>query len=197
ALRETLTGAPGQGSLQTIVQNAVQLSQSVDAMVRDSTARLEVILRNIEGASGDVRTITSGQEQRVAQIVENIAQITRDIRDVSASIKQVIGSREEELKGSVGSVRETLDRLRRSAANLEEITNKVKSGQGVAGALLTNERTGQKLTESIEDLSDFVQRLTRLQVEVAVRSEYLFSQGASKNTLAFRLIPKPDKYYLL
>ncbi len=166
-------------------------------MVRESTARLEVILRNVEEASGDVRRITGGQEDRVAQIVENVAQITRDIRDVSASIKQVVGSREEELKGSVGSVRETLDRLDRSAANLEEITNKVKSGQGVAGTLLTDERAGQKLSESIEDISNFVQRLARLQVEVGVRSDYLFAQGASKNTLSFRLIPKPDKYYLL
>jgi phospholipid/cholesterol/gamma-HCH transport system substrate-binding protein len=196
ALRGTL-GGEQEASLQRIMQNAVQLSQSVDSMVRDSTARLEVILRNVEEASGDVRAITKGQEDRVAQIVENIAQITRDIRDVSASIKQVVGAREEELKGSVGSVRETLDRLDRSAGNLEEITEKVKTGQGVAGTLLTNERVGQKLSESIEDISDFVQRLTRLQVEVGVRSEYLLSQGASKNTLAFRLIPKPDKYYLI
>jgi len=196
ALRGSLAGEQ-EASLQKIIQNAVQLSASVDAMVRDSTARLEVILRNVEDASGDVRSITRGQEDRVAQIVENIAQITRDIRDVSASIKQVVGTREEELKGSVGSVRETLDRLDRSAANLEEITDKVKSGQGVAGTLLTNERTGQKLSESIEDISDFIQRLTRLQVEVGVRSDYLLAQGASKNTLSFRLIPKPDKYYLL
>src|SRR5262249_42022383 len=204
SLREMLTGEQGQASLQRVVQNAVQLSNSVDAMVRDSTARLEVILRNIEGASGDVRTITRGQEERVGQIVENIAQITRDIRDVSASIKQVIGSREEDLKGSVGSVRETLDRLDPSAGdlggltqNLDENTEKVKTGHGVAGTLLTNERTGQQLSESIEDLSDFVTRITRLKLEVGLRSEYLFSQGASKNTLAFRLIPKPDKYYLV
>jgi len=197
ALRETLTGEQGQASLQRVVQNAVQLSNSVDAMVRDSTARLEVILRNIEGASGDVRTITHGQEERVAQIVENVAQITRDIRDVSASIKQVIGSREEDLKGSVGSVRETLDRLDRSAANLEEITDKVKTGHGLAGKLLTDEQTGQKISESLEDLSDFVTRITRLKLEVSLHSEYLLSQGASKNTLAFRLIPKPDKYYLI
>jgi phospholipid/cholesterol/gamma-HCH transport system substrate-binding protein len=196
ALRGSLAGEQ-EASLQRIMQNALQLSQSVDSMVRDSTARLEVILRNVEQASGDVRAITQGQQDRVAQIVENIAQITRDIRDVSGSIKQVVGTREEELKGSVGSVRETLDRLDRSAANLEEITQKVKSGEGLAGTLLTNERVGQKVSESLEDLSDFVSRYSRIQFEVGIKSEYLLSQGASKNTLAFRLITKPDKYYLL
>jgi phospholipid/cholesterol/gamma-HCH transport system substrate-binding protein len=97
----------------------------------------------------------------------------------------------------VASIKQSLDKLQNSLTNLEEITAKVRDGEGVAGKLLTDERLGQKVSESVEDLSSFADRVTRLQTEVSVRSEYLMSQGTSKNALAIRLIPRPDKYYLL
>src|SRR5260370_29999718 len=68
SLRGTLAGEQ-EASLQKVIQNAVQLSASVDAMVRESTARLEVLLRNVEDANGDGRSITPGREDRGAQIV--------------------------------------------------------------------------------------------------------------------------------
>jgi phospholipid/cholesterol/gamma-HCH transport system substrate-binding protein len=197
SLRESLTGEGGEGSMGKIVQNLVKVSETVEKMISESTAKLDLILDNVEAATGDVRMITSSQEQRVALIVENVAKVTSDARDVTASIKQIIGSQEGDLKGTVASLRETIGRLDKSLSNIEEVTEKVKSGHGVVGTLLSDERAGQRLAETIDDASDFISRLTRLQVEVGLRSEYLVSQGASKNALGFRLIPKPDKYYLI
>ena len=64
----------------------------------------------------------------------------------------------------------------------------MKQGEGVAGKLLSDERLGQKVSESVESISSFADRLTGLQAEVGIRSEYLFNQGTSKNTLSLRLI---------
>ena len=81
--------------------------------------------------------------------------------------------------------------------NLESVTGNVKDGKGAVGALLSDERMGQKLSETVEDLSDFASRLTRLKIEASIRSEYQLSQGAGKNTIGMRLIPNPDSFYLL
>jgi phospholipid/cholesterol/gamma-HCH transport system substrate-binding protein len=197
ALRRVLGGERGTESLESIVASLRALSESVEEMVSSSGARLNSILSNFQEFSEDVRGISEGQQDQVREIVENINHITRQVKDVLATVQKVLGSGEGDVKEGVASLKETLNRLESSLRNIEEITGKVRDGEGVAGKLLTDQRLGQRVGESVEDLSTFADRLARLQVEVGVKSEFLVAQGNAKNTLAVRLIPRPDKYYLL
>lgn len=197
SLRQVLGSEKGQGSLEAIVQNLVTLSETMDRTIRQSADRLGAILQNVEGASATVRGITEDQQESIRSVIGNIELITRDVRDVLATVKKIVGSGEDDLKESVASLKETINRLDRSLANVEEVTENVKNGEGVAGTLLTDNRTAQKLNETIEDVSSFASRLTQLKVEVGMKSEYLFAQGEAKNFLTVRIMPKPDKYYLI
>jgi phospholipid/cholesterol/gamma-HCH transport system substrate-binding protein len=197
SLSKVLGGDKGAGSLEHIFQNMVTLSDSLDDTVRNSSGRLETILKNVESFSADIRDISSGNDETIRRIVDNTAIITQDVRDVLTTVKKIVGSGEGDLKESVASLKQTLTRLDNSLANIEQITEKVRDGKGAVGTLLTDERIGQKISESVEDISDFASQLTRLQTEVGIKSEYLLSQGSAKNSLGIRLIPKPDKYYLL
>ncbi|HZI03593.1 MAG TPA: MlaD family protein, partial [Archangium sp.] len=55
ALRDVLGGDKGAGSMERILASLVRLTESVDLTVRSSAERLDAILRNFEGVSGDVR----------------------------------------------------------------------------------------------------------------------------------------------
>jgi phospholipid/cholesterol/gamma-HCH transport system substrate-binding protein len=197
ALRNVLGGDKGQGSMERIVENMVKLSDAVERMVRDSSGQLNTILGNVEGVSGDIRKLTSGEQQTFHDIVQNIDGLTRDTREVLASVKGVLGSNEGDLKQSVASLKTTMERLDHSLANIEDITQRVKDGKGPLGTLISDEHMGQKITETVDDLSDFAGRITSLEAEVGIKSDYLLTQGQAKNSLSVRLIPKPDKYYLL
>lgn len=197
ALRNVLGGEKGTGSLEKIVDNLVKLSDAIDKTVRESSGQLDSILKNVETVSNDVRKITEGQGANVSDALKNIDQITKDTRDILASVKSVIGTNEGDLKDSMTSLKTTLERLDRSLKNIEEVTQKVNEGKGPVGALVSNERLGQKLSDTIEDVADFAGRLTSLETEVGIKSEYLVTQGQAKNSLSVRLIPKPDKFYLL
>lgn len=197
ALRGVLGGEKGQGSLQRIVENLIRLSDAVDATVRDNAERLDAILINFEGVSRDIRGLTQTNEAEVTRIISNVEGITRDVRDVLASVKSIVGSGEGELREGVAGLKQTLNRLDKTMENLEAVTTKVRNGESAVGALLTDERLGQKLSDSLEDVANFADRLTSLQTEVGIQSTYLMDTGRSKNMLSLRLIPKPDKYYLL
>jgi phospholipid/cholesterol/gamma-HCH transport system substrate-binding protein len=198
ALRDVLGGDKGAGSLERIVDNLVRLSDSMDMTVRITAQRLDAILRNIEEVSGDVRGITASNEGSIRNIVDNIEAITRDTRDVLATVQQAVGSGQGgDLKESMTSLKQTVTRLDKTLSNLEQITHKVNNGEGAVGALMTDRRLGQKITESVEDMSDFASKLTGLETEVGLQATYLVGQRSSKNMLTLRLAPKPDKYYLL
>lgn len=198
SLNKVLGGDKGAESIDQIVENLVKVSNEVERTVSTNSDRLDTILANFEGVSKDVRGITHANEQGVTEIVENVRVITRDVQGVLGTVKQIVGTGEDgDLKESVASLKQTLGKLDRSLQNLEEITTNLKDGKGAVGTLLTNERVGQKLTETVEDVADFASRLTQLKIDVGIKSEYLISQGSAKNTVGIKIIPKPDKYYLL
>lgn len=197
ALRDVLGGEKGAGSLQHIVENLIRLSDSVDQTVRASGERLNAILTNFQGVSEDVRGLTRENEAEVTRIVDNIEGITKDVREVLTTVKKVVGTNQNDLQEGVASLKETMQKLDRTLGNLEEITHTVKEGNGVVGTLLTDKQLGQKLTDAVSDVTDYANRITNLQTEVGLQSTYLVAQGRSKNSLSLRLIPKPDKYYLL
>lgn len=157
ALRNVLGGEKGQASIETIVANLTTLTSSLDKTVRDSSARLDDILANVNGISGDIRKITTKEQASISSIVENLDTISRDVRDVIATVKRMVGENEGDVQGSVTSVKETLKKLDRTLGNVEEVTQKIKEGKGPVGALVSNERLGQKLTDTIEPV--FLQRL--------------------------------------
>jgi phospholipid/cholesterol/gamma-HCH transport system substrate-binding protein len=112
-------------------------------------------------------------------------------------LAQASGTREQ-AKG----VQQAVVRLNDSLAKLDSIMGKVDEGQSVAGKLLTDERLGRKLGNAIEGVSDYVDRLTKLQIEVNLRSEWLLNQTiqdgrpGAKIYVGARLLPRPDKFYL-
>jgi phospholipid/cholesterol/gamma-HCH transport system substrate-binding protein len=197
ALRDVLGGERGAGSLQRIVENLIHLSESVDNTVRTSGEKLNAILANFEGVSEDVRGLTAENEAEITRIVTNIEGITKDVREVLATVKHVVGTNEGDLKEGVASLKETIQKMDRTLGNLEQITQTVREGEGTVGALLSDKQLGQKLSETLADVADFANRLTGLQVEVGLNASYLLTQGRAKNGISVRIIPKPDKYYLL
>lgn len=197
SLRNVLGGDKGQASLESILANLTTLTAAVDKTVRDTSSRLDQILGNIEGISGDVRRITTKEQASISNIVTNLDVISKDVRDVIATVKRVVGENEGEVGGGVASVKETLAKLDRTLGNIEEVSKNIKDGKGPVGALVSNERLGQKLSDTLEDVSDFAGRLTGMELEVGVRTDYLVNQGAAKIFVSGRLMPKPDKYYLI
>jgi len=198
SLREVFGTERGEGSLQKIVDNLVKLSETFDTSASASATKLEAILRNFETVSGEVRSLTVGEQDSIREIVANIQSITRDVKEVVGTLRQAVGTPVDggAEGAAMANAREMMDHLDSSLSNLEQITRRINEGKGTIGALISDERTGQQFNETVSDVSDYIQRLTRLQVEVGLESQYLVSQGSSKNYLGIKLIPKPDKYYL-
>jgi phospholipid/cholesterol/gamma-HCH transport system substrate-binding protein len=193
SLRETLGADAGEASLQTILRNLTQLSTLVETTARNSQANIASILDNIREVSGDVRNATKGQDTSVREIVENIRAISSDVRSVMADVK---GTLKGNQTGS-GEIQSTLQKLDKTLENLAQVTQDIRDGKGPIGKMIEDERTGQQVSEAVQGVSEYANRLTALQTEVSLSSVYLFNAQSSRNEIDVRIIPSPDKYYLL
>ena len=79
-------------------------------------------------------------------------------------------------------VKQAVDRLNDSLEKLDQIVSKVNEG---------------KIGDAAEGLADQYERIYKLQVQVQLRSEWLLKQSGAKTYFGIRLLPRPDKYFLV
>lgn len=193
SLREALAGP--DNSVQRIVQNLDQVTAKLNETITSSSDSLERILANTEVVTADIRRLTEAKTDDVSDIIDNVRIITEQTRGILASIESVVGSQEGDLQETVGGVKASLATLDRSLQNIESITRKIDDGEGALGRLVSDEELGDKFAAAVYDASDYVTRLTAIQAEVTLRSEYLLNEGGAKNYVQLRLITRPDKYF--
>jgi len=196
-LANTVGGS--QGSIKQIIENLARISQNLDRAVADNVGKIGSILENADEFTGVLREVASKDKDRYRAIARNVEEASARLAEVLGALQEVVGqgSTRDDLKQSVTSVRSALEKLNRSLDDVQKTTAMIAEGKGVAGKLLTDERLGEKLSQSLEGLSGYVDRVVKLQLQVDLRSEWLLSQAGAKVYAGIRLVPRPDKYYLV
>jgi phospholipid/cholesterol/gamma-HCH transport system substrate-binding protein len=195
ALREALAG--DRNSLKELVANLERVSATLNETVESSSGRLERILANAEQISDDVRSITADKDEDIEAIVTNVRVITEQTRSVLETVQGIVGANEGELTESMKGLKQALGSLNRSLESLETVAKKVEQGEGTLGKLVSDDSLAQKVEGVVDDASDVLGRVTRIQTEMTLRSELLLNEEGTKNYFSLRIVPKPDKYYLL
>ncbi len=189
-------GGP-EGSMRDIIENLARVSRTIDEVVGQNAGKLGRSLSNVEAFTLTIRDVAAQDRERYHAIARNMAEASDRLNQVLKSVQDIVGGQEPELQKSVQGVRQALDKLNRSLDQIEKTVDAVAQGKGVAGKLLADEQLGEKLAGAIDQYSDYADRLSKLQLEVRLRSEWLLNQAGAKSYAGIRFIPRPDKYYLL
>ncbi len=221
-LAETVRGEKG---LREIVENLASATKRIDEAIAENEQNLSDILANTRGFTADLREISGRDKGKIGRIATNIEELTAQLKKIAASLQDIIdptsGPPEpasigrgmlttvqlqgegaepppgERARTEARGVRQAVDRLTGSLERLEELVAKVNEGKSVAGRLLVDERLGRKLGGAAEDLADQLDKIFKLQVQLQLRSEWLLNQTGAKTYFGARLLPRPDKYYLI
>ena len=127
-----------------------------------------------------------------------------DARAVVRNVKDIIGDNEENvqsgfegIKGAVGRLQGALDTFDQTLKSTRSIAQKIDEGDGTLGQLVNDGRLAENVNALLEESNQFVKKLTRLQTVVGMRSDVYAQRGTVRNAFELRLMPKPDKYYML
>ena len=197
SLREVFGNEDGANNMRAIVDNLVSVSSSIDKTLKESGGTLNSALTNIDALTRDISRLTKNQGDNVEAIVVNIRDVSEQARELLAQVRGLLGKGEGELTNSIKNLQQTMAKLDSAIENVDSITRKIDEGDGPIGRLINDEELGERMSETLSDVSDYIGRAVGMAAEVSLRSEYLFRQESVKNTFGIKLIPKPDKYYLI
>ncbi len=189
-----------QGSIKQIISNLEHITTRIDETVANGSDNVAAILDNAASFTGTLAQVADADRERYRAIARNIESASARLDQLLASAQNLIGEangQQGQVKSAVQDARESLAHLNHSMEQVEKVAYNVGQGKGVAGKLLNDERLGEKLSSTIESVSDYVDRLNKLQLQVGLRSEWLLNQSGAKTYAAIKILPRPDKYYLL
>lgn len=205
-----LGGANGEGSLREILDHLSHAMRSIDhttAALEGAIAGNDKVLAAIVRDVGQV-THTLAQIARpggdLVQTSHALASIGQKVDRMADTVQELLGTGEDGGEGR-GDLRGSLNDLAATLRNVADITRKVDDGQGTLGRIVNDPTIADKVEETLTSANQIIGSIASLETQIELRSEYdvPFSgnskqvQASIKNTLALRIWPKPDKYYLI
>jgi len=192
AVSKSLAGSvgteKGERDIQATLANLAEVTDNLNKAVAENRDSIRRIIVNVEGITG-----RSGPE--VSQILENVRVITSDVRTLIADDSTGV-------KGGMGSVRDTMDRVNKASVDLQGALNHINSvagridrGEGTIGKLTKDETTINEVNNIVEGVGDLVGGIARTQTVIGLRNDYYFQSNGVKSYLELRLQPREDKYY--
>jgi phospholipid/cholesterol/gamma-HCH transport system substrate-binding protein len=168
-LNQSLGGAEGEERLKTIVENVRLITEDLRIMVAQNRGNVDSTLANFKEFSGVLVQLVDRLDNLVAANQNNVTQGIANIREISK-------------------------KLETTADNLNQITGRVKSGEGTIGKLIESDETHQNLNDALVAVKEGVSSLNKtlgaankLQFNFGLRSEYLTRNSTAKGYLTVNI----------
>ena len=176
---ESATGGGGDDMMGEINKAAKSLNELAQVMTKsmkegDLDSRLGRILNNIEGITGDLKSVTEKNKDKIADIVARIQNLAATLdRNLTA---------------------ETFAHVNHSLKNIEDVTNKLNKGEGTLGRLINDPETVEQINTAVASVNKFLGGANQLETSVDFHSEFMEGNG-NKSFLGVRVQPGLDRYY--
>src|SRR5439155_7739578 len=161
SLKASIGGPQGEERLSDIVENMRLISEQVRAIVESNRAGVDATIANFREFSSAMKELVSRVDSLVAANEGNVSQGLSNIREISG-------------------------KLETTADNLNQITGRIKEGEGTVGKLVQSEETHKNLNdaliavkEGVGGLNKALGSIGKTKIDLGVRSELLtrFSKG--------------------
>jgi phospholipid/cholesterol/gamma-HCH transport system substrate-binding protein len=197
SLRQVIGGQQGQQRLEEIVGNVSAITAEVRLLISANRSNVDATLANTRAITEHLRT--------------EIPRLAATLDRVASQIGGTVGENREDVRQVVQNLRGLSADLRTTADNLNDITGRVRSGEGTVGKLFNSTEAHDRLTgalssveSGVKSLQETLGRATRIQMDLGITGDYYAgmgpsevggvqtSDGASRAAIGLRLVPNPE-----
>jgi phospholipid/cholesterol/gamma-HCH transport system substrate-binding protein len=158
-LKRVLGGAEGEQALREILVNTRDLSEELVRTVRENQEDFRRITKQ-------VATLTLQMEDMVAENREAVHRTLAAMPETAENVREITGRARELLTAHQQDISETLENLRVASAQLEEslkavedLSQKVRSGEGTLGKLIQDDALYEEATKTLREARNLIEDL--------------------------------------
>lgn len=192
-------GTTLKGDIPVSFDQITKLARDIEVDVKDITKnlnqslggpqgeeRLRSIIDNVKIITEDLRVLIAANRGNVDATVANLRDFSEGMTKLVERIDKLVASNTANLSQGIANVKDVSGKLETTADNLNQITGKIKSGEGTVGKLVESEETHKNLNDALVAVKEGVAGLNkalgavgRTKFDLGVRTELLtrFSKG--------------------
>ena len=165
SIRDFLGVEGGKDRIQTMLNNLLEFSEQLDAVVRENRLQVKRSVDSLERLSVVMR--------------DKLPIILDDVQTLSADLKKLVSDRKDDVDDSLGKMRGLIDKLDGAAGTLKNILDKIDKGEGTISKLINEPETLDNVNNLIEradavitEVQDFVQKPSQLNFNYGFSTNY-------------------------
>ena len=197
ATMPTVSNGDDLGTILKQMGDVASSLKNVAEAIRESAVSGEVetpfgrIISNLESLTSNLAEVSTNNKQEFASIVTKVESIL-------ITLDSVLG---EGARGRVGqafnSAYNGLEKFDIAIEKLNEVTEKISSGEGTIGRLVNDEDTVNGVNQALDNLNTILGRVITLKTNFDYHSEYLTDVEEVRSFIGIKLQPGPDRHYEL
>jgi phospholipid/cholesterol/gamma-HCH transport system substrate-binding protein len=198
-------GTTLKGDLPVSFDQITKLARDIEVDVKDITRnlsqslggpqgeeRLRTIVENIRIISDDVRLMVAANRGNVDATLANLRNFSEGMTQLVDRLDRLIASNQANVTQGISNIKDVTQKLETTADNVNQITGKIKEGEGTVGKLVQSEETHKNLNDALVAVKEGVAGLNKalgtvgkIKIDLGVRSELLtrYSKGKAYFTL--------------
>lgn len=166
-------------------------------------ARLENIVENMRMISEEIRAVVESNRASVHATIANFREFSEAMTELVARVDTLVASNQGNVSEGLSNVREISEKLQTTTENLNQITTRIREGEGTVGKLVQSDETHKNLNDALVAVREGVAGLNktlgavgRMKIDLGLRSEYLaaHSKGKAYFTLDVDPVDSPRFY---
>jgi phospholipid/cholesterol/gamma-HCH transport system substrate-binding protein len=118
--------------------------------------KLKTSMDNLQEVSNDLRSLTTDSKPRLTTAIRNFERVATHLDSLISRRYAVLDSSLESMGRAGGQFESAINDLSETSAALKEITDRLQSGEGTLGKLLTEEEFLNKLDKTVTNLDDLI-----------------------------------------
>jgi phospholipid/cholesterol/gamma-HCH transport system substrate-binding protein len=216
----TIKDAKSVAEIDDLVRNITELSVSVGELVADIRdpevkSSIKQTLFNMRDLTADLKDLIATNRGQIDNIVDRmesvVAQLDMTIQETREPLNTGMAKLNEsmdDLKDMTTALKDTVDEARPRIANItekaentfssfEDIANRIESGEGTLGKLVTDEALYNSVTDAASSISNTLGRIERFRAFLTFKGDYLFEEDEGKGYFNLVLQPRRERYYVL
>lgn len=201
SLKHVIAGKNGEQRLVNILENINRVVDQMNQAFAGNSPKIDRVVDNVIEVTNQAKKFTQQFRKKADGILRDAQRVSLNARVITDNVRSFVteyGTGDEmSIKSTISKLQNSLEQLDGTLEHTHSIAQKVNEGQGSLGQLVNNDRLVKSISSFVDESSRFVSRLTRLQFQVAMSSEYYFKDAVAKSYFELKMMPKPDKYYVL
>jgi phospholipid/cholesterol/gamma-HCH transport system substrate-binding protein len=162
--------------------------------------RLTNIVENVRVISEELKLIVVNNRASVNDTIANLREFSSMLTKLTDRVDRLVGANEGNVTAGIGNIKELTAKLDTTADNVNQITTKMREGEGTFGKLIQSEETHKNLNDALKEiksgissLSGTLSKANKLGLDFDLHTEYLSRDGKGQGTFNVDVIPESDK----